>query len=190
VPRLDARLTNPYSVFRDETGNSLYFTDEIGIRKIVNSQVHLPKLRANTERFRGIEINRLRKDMGPVFVADLGAQSSISFPGSIISVDDNGGTKSLKYDILISPVALAMDSKGNIFIADYVANRILVIYANGVLKALAGTGVWGDNNLEVNGSMANFRGPAGIAIEEKDGKVVSLYISDSQNDKVKLIKVE
>ena len=81
---------------------------------------------------------------------------------------------------------MALDSRGNIFIADEAANRIFVIYPNGELVALAGNGSKGNAN-GVPGLSAQFDGPIGIALNEAQNVI---YVSDSQNHAVRSIKIE
>lgn len=173
IHRDSAKLDHPISVFRDTS--ELYFIDAIGIRRISNSLVNLPKKSLYLYGFTGIEINRSRKDMGPIFVIDDGCGGSICFP-EIVSVDGQGRTKFIRNDKLISPKALALDSRGNIFVADAGADKIFVIYTNDILEELSGSG--------------DFKNPAGIALAEKDGAVRSIYISDSEDNKVKYIKIQ
>ena len=87
-------------------------------------------------------------------------------------------------NLLTKPVALAKDNKGNIFIVD--SHRIFVIYPNGELTILAGTGTPGYVE-NVPGLQAQFDTPLGIALNET---LKVIYVSDSKNHVVRTIKIE
>jgi hypothetical protein len=84
--------------------------------------------------------------------------------------------------MLDSPSGVAVDSTGNLFIADTNNNRIRKV-SNGVITTYAGTGVGsfcGDGGPP---AAACLFFPRGIAIDSSDG----LYIADSGNNRVRFI---
>ncbi len=84
---------------------------------------------------------------------------------------------------LNSPRGVAVDSTGNIYIADYHNHRIRKVDDNGIISTFAGTGLYGfagDGDLATN---AQFRAPWSIAVDE-EGRV---YISDLNNYRIRLI---
>lgn len=177
-----ARLNLPLGVFRD--GNDLYFTDAGDIRKIDLSSGLVSNFatRAANSYYRGIEISRARPKEGLVFVTDE-LTKTIKF----YTVNTAVGTVTIRNtNTMNNPVALTIDSKGNIYIADQGAHRIFVIYPNGELSVLAGTGTpsYVDN---VPGNLAQFNAPIGIALNES---LKVIYVSDSKNHVVRTIKLE
>lgn len=185
APRTTARLQTPIGVYKD--GNDIYFTDAGHIRKIdVNGMVtsFVAKV-ANTE-YRGIEVSKARENQnqGPIFVTDALGKSIKFFS---FSKGQGQGTVPIRNSNIAfnRPIAMAIDSKGNIFVADESANRVFVIYPNGELAVLAGTGTPGFT--DGLGSQAQFNKPSGIAIDESR-KIV--YVSDALNNVVRSIKIE
>jgi len=192
VQRLDAKLSDPFSVASDEVTSTFYFTDAGSIRKIETYDIVKPQTAKPIKGyFYGIEISRSRKGAGPIFVTDFGALPEVK--PSIKSVDEGGSAKIIDLkspNILARPVALSLDSQGNIFVADNGANQIFVIYTNGVMEILAGTGGVGGYVEDVPGLRAKFNEPTGIALNEKDGVLMSVYVSDSKNNVVRTIDIE
>ena len=80
-----------------------------------------------------------------------------------------------------SPVGLAIDGSGNIFVADYGNSLIRKITPTGIVSTFAGNG----NKGNTNGSnlLASFNAPTGISI---DG-LGNFYIADSGNDVIRQI---
>jgi sugar lactone lactonase YvrE len=79
--------------------------------------------------------------------------------------------------MLAGPNGVAMDSLGNLFIADTPNNRIRRVDANGIITTVAGTnssGYSGDGGPAVNACLHD---PEGIAVDT----VGNLFIADSQN---------
>jgi sugar lactone lactonase YvrE len=84
---------------------------------------------------------------------------------------------------LLFPRGIALDSHGNLYIADSQNNRIRLVTSDGIISTYAGTGergYSGDGGLAVR---AKLNGPDGIAINA-DGV---LYFTDSQNNMVRKI---
>lgn len=72
-----------------------------------------------------------------------------------------------------SPNSTAVDSKGNIFVADLVNRTIRKIATDGTVSLFAGTnGLQGTNNGV--GTLARFQAPEGLAIDRSD----NLYVAD------------
>lgn len=80
------------------------------------------------------------------------------------------------------PVALAVDSSGNLFVADQADHVIRKVTPAGVVTTFAGQpGVAG--SADGTGGAAQFNAPAGLAFD-KSG---TLYVSDSRNDTIRKI---
>ncbi|MBV8389996.1 MAG: hypothetical protein JO080_09380 [Mucilaginibacter sp.] len=79
------------------------------------------------------------------------------------------------------PHALAIDSSGNVYVADAGNNLIRKINSQGVVTTIAGSGSPGSQNGV--GPAASFNGPFGIAVDA-DG---NLYVADSNNNLIRKI---
>ena len=62
-----------------------------------------------------------------------------------------------------APLGVAVDTMGNIYVADYVNSRIRKISPAGVVTTLAGSGAWAYT--DGAGTLASFNRPVGIAID-------------------------
>ncbi len=126
---------------------------------------------------------------GNVFVADTGHHriAKISSTGSVTifagstdgtagNVNDTGTTASFK-----SPLGLARDSSGNLYVADTSNHQIRKITPAGVVTSLAGGPIAGSTN--GTGTDARFNTPTGVAVDT-DGNV---YVADRLNNKIRKI---
>jgi sugar lactone lactonase YvrE len=114
--------------------------------------------------------NKIRK------ISSIGIVTTLAGTGNAGSEDGNGNTASFN-----SPVGIAVDAGGNVFVADRDNNKIRKITANGMVSTLAGTGSIGSAN--GNGNLASFNHPTGIAIDNKG----NLYVTDNGNNKIRMI---
>jgi uncharacterized protein (TIGR03437 family) len=87
---------------------------------------------------------------------------------------------------LRSPIAVALDAHGNLYIADEDDNRIRKVSSTGVISTYAGTGIpgySGDRGLAINAQL-NF--PTGLAIDAQG----NLYVADLGNFVIRRIAVD
>ncbi len=83
-----------------------------------------------------------------------------------------------------TPSGLAIDTTGNIYVADTGNNVIRKITPQGLVSTLAGNGKAG--YLDGKASEAQFNGPIGIAVD-KAGKVI---VADTYNDRIRVITAD
>jgi uncharacterized protein (TIGR03437 family) len=75
---------------------------------------------------------------------------------------------------LYFPRAVAIDSKGNVYIADTADNRVRVVTSDGTINAYAGTGTAGTSGDQGSATSASLNPPTGLAFDSKS----NLYIAD------------
>lgn len=74
---------------------------------------------------------------------------------------------------LSRPIGVATDSNQNCYFADFNNHRIRVVFSNGVVSTLAGSGT--GSSVDGVGSLATFSGPHGICIDPANA---NLYVTD------------
>jgi uncharacterized protein (TIGR03437 family) len=140
-----AQLNNPYGVAVDPAGN-LYIADTFN--------------------------NRVRKVSNRV-ITTVAGDGTVGFSG------DNGPATSAQ---LADPWSVAVDSAGNLYIADYGNNRIRKV-SNGVIATVAGNGTRGSLGDNGPATSAQFYGPAGLAVDS----LGNLYIADYGNNRIRKV---
>jgi uncharacterized protein (TIGR03437 family) len=103
--------------------------------------------------------------------------STLGGNGSAGYVD--GPAVGSQFDI---PVATAVDSKGNVYIADSVNHRVRMI-SNGTISTVAGTGTPGYTGDGGQASLAELDFPSGVAVDNSG----NLYISDMKNQVIRKV---
>jgi len=112
--------------------------------------------------------NRVRR------ITPTGVVTTFAGSGAFATVDGIGAAASFA-----APHGIAADASGNLFVADYITNRIRVISSGGAVTTLAGsTAGWND----ATGAAAQFNGPLGVAFS---GGIV--YVSDFLGHRIRKI---
>jgi sugar lactone lactonase YvrE len=140
------------------------------------------------------QISAVARDKnGILYIADVSsrvvrrvdANGTITTLAGISSNGNAGDGKQAISATFGAPAGLAVDSKGNIYIADSSFNRVRVIAPNGVITHFAGNSA-GDPGFTGDGgqaSSAKLRMPRGLAVDKDD----NLYIADSGNHRIRRV---
>ncbi len=80
------------------------------------------------------------------------------------------------------PIGAAVDSAGDIFVADYANNVVRKVFPDGTITTIAGSvmGFFGDNGSALNAGLSR---PTGVATDASG----NLYIADTMNNRVRMV---
>jgi sugar lactone lactonase YvrE len=91
---------------------------------------------------------------------------------------DNGPATSAE---LSDPVGIALDSAGNLFIADNINNRIRMVNTGEIITTVADNGTGGYNGDGIPATTAELSNPTGVALDSSG----NLYIADQANNRIR-----
>ena len=188
-----AQFNEPYGIAIDAEG-SLYVTDNNCIRK-VTPKGEVSTFAGNDEQDDADE-NAIRfcspeaiaiDATGSLYVVDklnnrickvtpTGEVSVLAGSGKDGHTDGIGSSARFR-----DPSGIAVDAKGNLYVADSGNECIRKITPTGEVSTFAGSGTYGD--ADGKGSDAQFDEPASITIDAKG----NLYVADSNNDSIRKI---
>ena len=207
APALSTGITQPQRVTVDGNGN-VYFTASNAVFKMSGGTLTLiagtgrmgyagdggPATQALFNNPQGIAVD----GSGNIYVADTGnSVVRIITPNGFINLfagnvfggvpqpgwsGDGGPAIGAALDL---PVGMAVDSSGNLYIADSANNAIREVTAGGNIQTIAGLGPTapgfaGDTQAAV---AANLNGPLDVAVDSKS----NVYIADTNNANVRMI---
>ena len=206
-PAVHARLTAPSSVALDAAGN-LYIADsgDNAIREVRIADGSIVTV-AGTNRpgFAGdggpatsallwAPWGVATDSAGDVFIGDsynyrvrkIGTNGNISTlagnGGNDYRGDGGPGTSSQ----LVQPKAVAVDSSGNLYIADTFGNTVRKVTADGTITTFAGTGLRGYSGDGGPATAAQLNRPRGLAVDSTG----NVYISDTDNQRVREVTTD
>ncbi len=105
--------------------------------------------------------------------------TTIAGTGAAGFAGDGGDPKLAQFS---SPAGLALDSKGNLYIADSANNRIRMI-SGSTITTVAGNGTAGSAGDKAAATSANLYTPTGVAVDSSG----NLYIADSVNNVIRKV---
>jgi uncharacterized protein (TIGR03437 family) len=117
--------------------------------------------------------NRVRK------VAN-GTISTVAGSGTAGFAGDGGQAGSAQ---LNAPFGVALDSAGNLYIAEFSNNRVRKVSTNGNISTLAGNGVSGFSGDGLQATAAMLNGPQGVAVDSAG----NVFIADTANNRVRKV---
>ncbi len=113
--------------------------------------------------------------------ASTGNISTFAGTGTAGNTGDGAAAASATLD---SPQAVAVDSSGNVYIADMGNNRIRRVDAStGNIAAFAGTGTSGNTGDGAAAASATLNSPRGVAVDSSG----NVYIADTGNDRIRRV---
>jgi uncharacterized protein (TIGR03437 family) len=129
---------------------------------------------------------------GNLYIADSGNNVIRKVTGSNISTiagvnalgpgyNGEGGTGPTSQ--LNNPLGVAVDSAGNVYIADFGNNRIRKLGTDGKISSVAGTGSAGYSGDNAAAARAALNGPRAVALDAAG----NLYIADSNNQRIRMV---
>ncbi len=205
IAAVNAKLNVPRSLALDAAGN-LYFADQNNVRiRKVNSATgvmttvagsgltgydgdNVPATSAALSGPKGITLDA----SGNLYIADTGNSrirkvavstgtiTTIAGPGVPGSIGD--GLPATEAT-LFTPVSVAIDSSGNLYIADSDSRVRKITAATGIISTAAGTGTRGYNSDNIAAIAAILDFPTGVALDQAG----NLYIADQNNRRIRKV---
>jgi serine/threonine protein kinase, bacterial len=199
----EARLNVPAGLAFDKNGN-LYIADRN------NNRIRKVDSRGTITTIAGTGTAGFSGDGGPATQAQLNLPSGIALDGKgnifisdrsnnrIRVIDSSGkirtyagsGNDGFRGDngpalkaSIDRPFGIALDKKGNLYIADRRNNRVRKVNTQGIITTVAGDGgyfMMGDNGPAYRASIA---GPTGVVVDDQG----TLYIADRENNRIRAV---
>jgi sugar lactone lactonase YvrE len=198
-----AELYDPSSVAVDSSGN-IFIADSNNhsIRKVSTSGIITTVAGNGTYGYSGDSGAATSAELydpsgvavdssGNIYIADVSNQRvrKVDTSGIITTVAGNGaygysGDSSAATSAeLFYPRGVAVDSSGNIYIADLNNHRIRKVSTSGIITTVAGNGTYGYSGDSGAATSAELYNPSGVAVDSSG----NIYIADVSNQRVRKV---
>jgi len=151
---------NGNATFSDGTGTNASFNSPFSVSVDSSGNVYVADY----------SNNRIRK------ITPTGVVTTLAGSGNATFVDGTGAAAGFYW-----PSGVAVDSSGNVYVADYGSNRIRKITSAGVVTTLAGSGAASF----ADGINASFNSPIGVGLDNSG----NVYVADFANQRIRRIEV-
>jgi len=203
-PATAAQLSTPQGVAVDGSGN-VYIADQANnkIRKVNTSGIistiagdgvlghsgdGSPATAAELNAPQGVAVD----GSGNVYIADMGnnvirkvnTTGIISTFAGIWGDSGDGGDGGPAVSAGLGyPAGVAVDGSGNVYIADFVNNKIRKVNTSGIISTIAGNGITGYSGDGGSATVAELYTPQGVAVDGSG----NVYIADQANNKIRKV---
>lgn len=187
-PATSAELDHPQQVAVDTSGN-IYISDFYNnrVRKVFTNGT-ISTIATNINAV-GIVLdtsgNILVDDLTGHVIRKIFPNNTVTtFAGNGVSIYGGDGGPATSAS-LVAPHGIAIDTYGNVFIADIGNNRVRKVFTNGTITTFAGTGTGGYNGDNIAATSAEIHSPTSLAIDTFG----NVYIGDIGNHRVRVVYV-
>ena len=150
------------ATFADGTGTAASFWNPNGVAVDSSGNVYVADYNNN----------RIRK------ITSAGVVTTLAGSGNATFVDGTGTAASFN-----NPWGVAVDSSGNVYVADFGNQRIRMVTSAGVVTTLAGSG--SSSFADGVGASASFNFPLGVALDSSS----NVYVADMNNHRIRKMTV-
>jgi uncharacterized protein (TIGR03437 family) len=185
-PATAAQLNGPKGVGVDAKGNQYVADSRNGVVRLVSSKGVISSIGGGSfVSPQGVGMD----SGGNAYIADLqgnkvwriGTGGTLAvFAGDGTQGDSGDGGPATSAE-LNAPAAVAVDSAGNVYIAEFSGNRVREVGTNGTITTVAGNGIQGYSGDGGPALAASLNGPIAIAVDTAG----DLYIADSNNSVIR-----
>ena len=201
-----AQLNGPHGITSDAAGN-VYIADS------KNSRVRRVRVDGIIETIAGNGQAGAAGDGGPAAASTVGTPSGVALdaagnlyisqqtahvirrvsPSGIMTTIAGTGTAGYSGDggpatqaQMRSPIGIASDSAGNLYVAEQPNHLIRKISAAGIITTVAGNGTQGFSGDGGPAIKASLDGPFGVAVD----RVGNVYLTDSRNERIRWVHLD
>lgn len=184
-PATAATLTFPTSVAADRNGN-VYIADISTLRKVDATGM------ITTFNSSLIAYSLAVDGQGNVYAADFGgcvirkftpSGSASIVAGQEFQCGESGDGAPATLAQIFLPTGVAVDSGGNIYIAEWVGNRIRQVNSSGIISTAVGTGTCGFSGDGGPATAATICAPLSVGVDGSG----NLYIADLENGRIRKV---